>query len=47
MSDHALKDSDVAAFWGDESFDGVRVFLGHNVHIITAKSSKTNKVKDH
>jgi 2-polyprenyl-6-methoxyphenol hydroxylase-like FAD-dependent oxidoreductase len=43
--DHALKDPDVAAFWGPEKFQGVRIFLADDLHIVTAKSSKTNRVR--
>ena len=42
--DHALKNPDVAAFWGSEKFQGVRIFLADDLHIVTAKSIVTNKV---
>ena len=44
QADHALKDPDVAAFWGSEKFQGVRIFLADDLHIVTAKSIVTNKV---
>ncbi|KIV98920.1 hypothetical protein, variant [Verruconis gallopava] len=42
--DHALKNPDVAAFWGSEDFQGVRIFLADDLHIVTAKSTKTNRI---
>lgn len=44
--DHALEDPDVAAFWGSEKFQGVRIFLADNLHIVTAKSIRTNRVEN-
>lgn len=42
-ADHALKDPDIADHWGGDE-EGVQAFLGENLHLVTAKNSKTNSV---
>lgn len=42
-ADHALQDPEIAKHWGGDE-EGVQVFLGDNIHLVTAKNSKTNSV---
>ncbi|ORY63491.1 uncharacterized protein BCR38DRAFT_344406 [Pseudomassariella vexata] len=41
--DHALKDPLVSEHWGG-SVEGVQIFLADDLHIVTAKNSKTNSI---
>lgn len=42
-ADHALQDPNIADHWGGDE-EGVQAFLGENLHLVTAKNSKTNSV---
>lgn len=42
-ADHALQDPHIAEHWGGDE-EGVQAFLGENLHLVTAKNSKTNSV---